>query len=138
MTTLAKIWFLLMGTFSLIVVSAYAQASLPVSIEQIDQLAGKSDRWLFLALLIVLLIFVGLVIKWLMTQLDNQRAAGIASTKELIDHLKTNAVEFKTALQANTDALSISNVTNQEISQLLKDDHRVLALLQDEKERTKL
>lgn len=45
------------------------------AIKIIDQLSGKDDRWLFLAVLIVLLAFCGLVIRYLVKQNESQRAA---------------------------------------------------------------
>lgn len=137
MRILSLVWATVLCTSLVVVATTYGQTVIPVTAEQIDQIATKSDRWLFLATSIVLLGFGALVIKWLLSQLDRQRDANALITKDLVDHLKASAVEFKTALLSNTEALHDSNETNKEIAKLLQDDHRVLALLQDERERNK-
>lgn len=85
-------------------VAAHAQ-TVPVTPEQIDELANKSDRWLFIAALILLLGFGAVVVKWLLAQLDKQREANQLATDKLITHLQTESSSARASLDRNTIAL---------------------------------
>lgn len=83
---------------------AHAQ-TIPVTSQQIDELANKSDRWLFIAALVLLLGFGAIVVKWLLAQLDKQRDANQIATDKLILHLQSDAAASRSSLDKNTLAL---------------------------------
>lgn len=84
--------------------SLHAQ-TIPVTPQQIDELANKSDRWLFIAALILLLGFGAVVVKWLLAQLDKQREANQLATDKLITHLQNESSAARASLDKNTIAL---------------------------------
>lgn len=113
---LSRIWLTILAVCVLTaatVVSAFGQTP-PITAEQIDVIAAKSDRWLFIAALVLLLGFGALVVKWLLTQLDRQREASAAATDKLMTHLQADSLAAKMALEKNTAALD-------KMSELLKD-----------------
>lgn len=120
--------------------TAYAQSTIPVTPQQIDALATKSDRWMFFATLVVLLAFGLAVIRWLLNNNEEQRKAHSEDRKELVEFLKSANIKSELALEKCTAAIEESNeigrairITHEEVAKLLKDDHRILALIEEDK-----
>lgn len=106
--------FLLACFFVVPAINAQAQ-TLTVSPEQIDQLATKSDRWLFIAALVLLLGFGGMVMKWLIAQLDKQREANVKAQEQQILYLTGVNMQMNSSMQSNTAMLAATNTMNEKV-----------------------
>lgn len=91
-----------------------------ITAAQVDYLAGKSDRWLFLGALVLLLSFGATTIYWCLAQLDKQRAANNELQKQFIDYLKDNSSDHAANLRLNTEALKANNEISQKVADALK------------------
>jgi hypothetical protein len=94
LTTVSLFTSIFVAAWLLIPTHAYAQSAVP-TLEQIDSLSSKSDRWLFLATLVALLLFGAFVVKTLLSQLDKQREAAALATDKLVAHLQNEAKEAR-------------------------------------------
>lgn len=64
-------------------------------VKVIDRASTAGDRWLFIAALVILLIFVGLVIKWLVNHIETKDARIEAKEKEHDQRLKDREAATK-------------------------------------------
>ena len=82
-------------------------------IQAIDHAAGMNDRWLFLAAFCLLLIGCGIVIYWLVRQLQSViadhkelRNEHHAALTQIIDRQNEAAMRLAVCLDRNTESLS--------------------------------
>lgn len=54
------------------------------TLRAIDHASAMSDRWMFIAVLVILMAFAALCIKWLVSQNEAQRMDHSATIKDLI------------------------------------------------------
>lgn len=82
----------------------------------VDVASRQSDRWLFLAALIVLMVFTYFVIRWLVSELGRSRESyqieldkhRIEMTR-MLNEQSALSVNLKVSLDRNTDALRVNN-----------------------------
>jgi phosphotransferase system glucose/maltose/N-acetylglucosamine-specific IIC component len=78
-----------------------------MSVEDVSKVvtyaSNQSDRWLFIAVLVVLLMFAGMVIRWLVTQMREQRASHEAQQKESMEQFKQVVVVLHDATEVLRD-----------------------------------
>lgn len=85
-------------------------AQIGPALEFVDKASQQSDRWLFLASLVILLFFVGLVIKWLVEHINGKDIALVEKEKkfdaerlearrEFLESLRAQRNDFREELQ---------------------------------------
>lgn len=70
-----------------------------------DYAALQSDRWLFLAMLVVFLVAMYFTIRWGMAQLAARDGRIDALSKEFNTHLMTSVKELSAVISHNTDVI---------------------------------
>lgn len=85
-----------------------------------DYAAIQSDRWLFVATLIVFLAAIGFVAKWLMARNDALQGRVDALQKEFNDFLQNRHANMAAVVEANTQMLGKSMTALENASSTLK------------------
>lgn len=70
-----------------------------------DIASRQTDRWLFLCAAIILFVFAGAVIRWLVKELSSSRAAYHTTLRSVIDEQTKLSIDLKLSLDRNTEAL---------------------------------
>jgi hypothetical protein len=89
--------------------------------EAIDVAAAQSDRWLFLAAIVVLLLFCASVIHWCMNQLDKQRLLNTELQGELTKYLRESNADLVAAIKLNSKIMEENSGTNLRVAEALKE-----------------
>ena len=90
---------------------SYHLAQIPSS-DQIDALAGKNLSWWFIALALFSISSWTIIVRWLLSQLMEQRKANTEATTQLIGYMRDDHASTKVLLEkvnASNDALTLSN-----------------------------
>lgn len=85
-----------------------------------DYAAIQSDRWLFVALLIVFLVAIGFTAKWLMARNDALQSRVDAIQKEFNDFLQNRHSSMAALVEKNSTVLEKSLATLETAAGLLK------------------
>jgi hypothetical protein len=85
-----------------------------------DYAAIQSDRWMFVATLIVFLLAIGFVAKWLMARNDALQARVDGLQKEFNEFLQNRHANMATVVEANTLMLGKSMTALESATTLLK------------------
>lgn len=92
-------------------VSALAQTSIPVTSEAVEALAGKSLSYWFIALALFSISSWTVIVKWLLSQLMEQRKANAEVTTQLINYMKDDHANTKVLLEkVETSNIRLSTV----------------------------
>lgn len=103
------------------------------TLDVIDRAAKASDRWLFIALLVIGMFTVGSIVRWFMAQLDKRDLKIEALTKEIgqvrgefTAHLLASVKELQALLARNTEVIEANTeMSGRKMAILDRIEHRL-------------
>jgi len=75
-------------------------------LETINYASSQTDRWMFVALLVIGLAAVGILFKFFTARLDAIQQRMDDQTREFVDHLKDSNREMLTLISSSQDAIN--------------------------------
>ena len=75
-------------------------------LETINYASSQTDRWMFVALLVIGLAAVGILFKFFTARLDAIQQRMDEQTREFVDHLKDSNREMLTLISSSQDAIN--------------------------------